>query len=104
MMDSINNNSNLATSDYDFIFILENGTKLNISNINEDFYLDIYVPIIDLIISNFNYSIYFDYQGYDIYDKKGSFYNDICSPAYLNKSDITLEDRKKDIYPNNVRL
>ena len=41
MMDSINNDSNLATSDYDFKFILENRTQLNVSHINEDFYLDI---------------------------------------------------------------
>ena len=41
MMGFINNDSNLATSDYDFKFILENRTQLNESNINENFYLDI---------------------------------------------------------------
>jgi hypothetical protein len=54
--------------------------------------------------SNFNYSNYFAEQGYDIYDKKSVFYNDICSPAYINNNDITLNDRRKDIYPSNITL
>ena len=58
----------------------------------------------DFILANFDYSIEFNKQGYDIYDKKSNFYNDICSPAYLGQNDITLTDRKKDIFPNNVTL
>ena len=76
-------------------FFLENGTELNLSKIRDKFYIDIYVPLKDLESSNFNYSKYFAEQGYDIYDKKSVFYNDICFPAYINNNDITLNDRKK---------
>ena len=41
-------------------------------------------------------------QGYDIYDINSEFYNDFCSPANIGGNDITLEDRKKDIYPYNI--
>ena len=102
IIDYLISNLNSATSDYEYKFLLENGTELNLSNIKEDYYYDIYAPILDLILSKFNYSIFFTEQGYDIYDIKGKFYQDECSSAYLNESDIILKDRKEDIYPNNV--
>ena len=95
------NDLNSVVRNYDYKFFLENGTILDI---NEDIYADIYLPLIDLISSNYNYSIYFAEQGYDIYNKNSNFYNDKCSPAYLYNNDITISDRKKDIYPNNVIL
>ena len=95
---------NMATSDYEYKFVLEDGTELNLNTINEDIYVDIDVPITDLDLANFNYFKYFAEQGYDIYDKNSNFYNDVCSPAYLGENDMTLGDRRKDIYPNNVTL
>ena len=93
-----------ATSDYDFKLILENGTELNLSLIEEDYYVDIAVPIRNLSLSHFNYATYFSEQGYDIYNKSDSFYNDLCSSAYYNKNDLTIKDRKIYIYPNNITL
>ena len=90
------------TNDYEYKFFLNNGIELNRDNINKDFYTDIYVPIKDKNLANFNYSKIFAEQGYDIYDKNSDFYNDICTPAYLGENDITITDRKKDIYPNNI--
>ena len=58
--------SQTATSDYNYKFLLENETELNLSIINEDLYVDFYVPIKDLDLANFNYSKYFLNQGYDI--------------------------------------
>ena len=104
ILDFISNDTNKVTNDYNYKFFLENGTELNLSNIKEDYYIDIYVHLTDLESSNFNYSKYFAEQGYDIYDKNSDFYNDICSPAYINNNDITLSDRKKDIYPSNIVL
>ena len=98
------NDSWTATSDYNFKLLLENGTELNLNNINEDFYVNISVPIRNLDLANFDYAIYFSKQGYDIYDKNNSFYNDICSSAYYYENNIIIQDRKKDIYPNNVTL
>ena len=96
--------SNFATSNYNYKFVLQNGTDLNLSNINEDIYINIYAPIKDLDIIKYNYSLYFAEQGYDIYDKNSSFYNDICSSAHLYNNDIIIKDRKKDIYPNNITI
>ena len=55
-------------------------------------------------LANFDYAKYFSQDGYDIYNKKGKFYKDVCSPASINNNDIILRDRKKYIYPNNVTL
>ena len=96
--------SNSATNDYEYDLLLENGTQLNISDINENLYYDIYLPIENLELANYYYFLYFLEQGYDIYDKNNDFYKDVCSPAHLEENDMTLEDRKKDIYPNNVIL
>ena len=73
MIENINNESNSATNDYNYRFILENGTELNLTNIKEDYYVNIYVPIKDLDLAHFNYSLYFAEQGYDIYDIKSNF-------------------------------
>ena len=102
--DNLINDSRMATSDYEYKLILENGTELNISLINEDFYATISVPLKNLILAKFNIYEYFIEQEYDIYDKNSNFYNDICSPAHLEDNDITLEDRNKEIFPNNVTL
>ena len=95
-------NMQSITNDYEYKFFLNNGSELNKDNINKDFYTDIYVPIKDKNLANFNYSKIFAEKGYDIYDKNSDFYNDICTPAYLGENDITISDRKKDIYPNNI--
>jgi hypothetical protein len=102
--DYISNNSKLATSDYELRLFLENGSEIDLSKIDDDLHAIIYVPIKNLNLANFNYSEYFYEQGYDIYDKNSNFYNDSCAKAHLYENDITLEDRKKDIYPNNVTL
>ena len=94
--------SNSATNDYEFIFVLENGTELNLNEITEDFYINVSMPIKNLELANFNYAIHFEKQGYDIYNISSNFYNDICAPAYYENNDIIIKDRKKYIYPNNV--
>ena len=102
--DSKSTDQQTATSDYNYKIFLENETELNLSNIKEDLYINFYVPIKDLDISNFNYSKYFAGQGFDIYNKSSEFYNDFCTPAFQEDNDVTLKDRKKYIYPNNVTL
>ena len=97
-------NSKQILGEYDFKLFLENETELNLSKITEDFYINIHAPIKDLDKAKFNYSKYFAEQGYDIYDKNSDFYNDVCSFAHLGENDIIIEDRKKDIYPNDAIL
>ena len=100
----ISEDSKMATNDYNYRIFLENGTELNLSLIDEDIYIDIYTILKDKDSTNFNYSKYFYKQGYDIYDKNSEFYTDFCTSAFLNENDMTLEDRKKYIYPNNITL
>ena len=102
--DTQSSNSRKATSDFEYSLILENGTELNFSEINKDYYVDILFPIRDLELANFDYAKSFVEQGYDIYKKNSDFYNNICTPGYLGKNDLVLKDRKTDIYPNNVKL
>ena len=98
-------NEKPTINDYNYKLFLENGEELNLSIIDEDFYTKIYTSIKEYSnLTNFNYFIYFSNQGYDIYDKYSNFYYDICSPAYLEKNDITLKDRKMDFYPDNITL
>ena len=102
IIDNFPNDGRTATSNYSYRIILENRIELNLSYIDEDFYLDFYFPIVDYDMANYYYSIYFSNRG--IYNKSSKFYNDYCSPAFEGENDITLKDRKKYIYPNNVIL
>ena len=98
-------NDKPTINDYNFKLFLEDGKELDLSIIDEDFYAKIYTSIKEYSnLTNFDYFIYFSNQGYDIYDKYSNFYNDICSPAYLEKNDLTLKDRKIDFYPDNITL
>ena len=74
--DQLPEDERTATSDYNYKFILENKTELNLSSIDKDFCLDFYVPITNLELVNYNYSVYFNNLGFDIYNKSSDFYND----------------------------
>ena len=94
----------MVIRDYDYKFILKNGSELDLTEIKEDLYADISVPIRNFTKAYYNYFEYFYNQGYDIYDKNSNFYNDICLSVYLNNNDLTLKDRIIEIYPNEVNL
>ena len=102
IVDSPSKYSNSTINDYGFVLLLENGTELDLSNLDEDLKVRISIPIINLDLANFNYASLLSEQGYDIYDKNSNFYHDICTPGYLDDNDIALKDRKKEIFPNNV--
>ena len=104
IIEKTNNGSNLATVDYIYEYYLENGTKLNTSNLGEEISVDVYVPLTDLDLAQFELYKQFAEQGYDIYDINNKFYTDFCTPASIGDNDITLEDRMKYIYPHNVTL
>jgi hypothetical protein len=57
-----------------------------------------------LELANFNYALIFSEQGYDIYNKHSNFYHDICTPGYINDDDITLAERKIEVFPNNISI
>ena len=64
--DFLSNDSKTATSDFKYVFILGNGTYLNLSQIKEDFDINIYLPIRNLSLANFDYAKEFSKEGYDI--------------------------------------
>ena len=98
------NDTNQAIGDYNYAFYLENGTRLNLSDIHEDFSITVSTPIRNLTLANYDYAVEFSTEGYDIYNTSDDFYTDICSHASTNNNDITLTDRKSDIYPNNITI
>jgi len=104
IVDSPTKYSNSSINDYGFILLLENGTELNLSKLNEDIMVNVSIPISNTELANFNYALMFSEQGYDIYNKNSSFYHDICTPGYINDNDITLEERQKEIFPNNISI
>ena len=60
--------------------------------------IDIYLPF---NISNDNYNLYkyAKNQGYDIFNPKDSFYNDICTTFDSeDKTDVLIDSRKKDYF------
>jgi len=78
ILDSQNKYINSSTNDLSFKLFLENGTELDISNMN-NLKINISMPMINLDLLNYEYALYFIEQGYDIYNLKSNFYNDICS-------------------------
>ena len=104
MVDSPSKYSNSTINDYGFVLLLENGTELDLSKIKKELKVNVSIPIINLDLANYNYATLFSEQGYDIYDQNSEFYHDICTPGYLNDNDLTLQDRQKEIFPNNMTI
>ena len=77
--------------------------KLNLS-ICQNTSIDIYVPI---ILSNELQNLYNDLKdkGYDLFDEKSAFYQDICTPFKSpNGTDVLLVDRYNYYFNNNETL
>ena len=96
-------NRNSAINSYNYGIFLENGTQLNMS-ICDGKKITISSPIVDAESAHLDQAIYFSELNYDIYNLSSEFYTDICAPASLDGNDITLTDRKNDIYPSNVSI
>jgi hypothetical protein len=103
ILDSQNEYNNSSTNDLSFKLFLENGTELNISDMKE-LEITVSMPMTNIDLLNYDYAVHFSEQGYDIYNSKSDFYNDRCTSAHINKNDITVKDRKDEIYPNSVIL
>ena len=104
LVESASKYSNSTINDYGFVLLLENGTELNLSYLNDELKVNISIPIVNLDLAKFNYAKIFYEQGYDIYNKYNNFYHDTCTPGYLGDNDLTLKDRKKEIFINNISI
>ena len=96
-----NNNKyiNPVSDDFDFVILFENGNEISI---DRDILTNISAPITNLELANYKFAISLKEEGYDIYDKNSAFYNDVCLQAYYENNDISFDDRKKEIFPNNI--
>ena len=104
ILDTLSKDSMTATSWYDYKFLTENGTELNLTQIKDLITIEVSVPIRDLTISNYEKAEYMASLGYDIYNMSSEFYSDYCISISTNDSDVTVKDRKTEFYPNNVTL
>ena len=80
----------------------ENGIKLNLSYC-ENTTININIPLSKIENSSLiNKTLFSEYNnsGKDIYDKNSGFYSDICDVYSDNGTDLTLDDRRSNIFPN----
>ena len=103
-VDTPNKKENYSTNVFNYGVFLENGTQLDYLNIckNEKVVISSLIVKTDLV--KLENASYFSDFGYDIYDENSSFYTDNCAAAYIDNNDITLKDRKKYYYPEDVSL
>ena len=102
-LETPNKLSNSSVNDFSYQVFNNKGEILDISICN-NISVEISSPIIDKDLINFKYASALAEQNIDIYDINSEFYYDNCLGAYINKSDITITDRQKTIYPNNISL
>ena len=76
--------------------------KINL-DICSDVPIHVYTPVVIPPVSESLYNSGASF-GYNLLDPENSFYNDICSTYTTeNGTDITLSDRKNEIYNNNLK-
>ena len=98
--------SNSIIDNFSFEIYTKEGKKvLELPNLSlNELNVNISFPINDLDLIKYEQALMLHKQGYDIYNKSSDFYYDFCSAAYINNSDIVIEDRQQDIFPNNISL
>ena len=96
--------SNETTNRFNYELYFSNLTKIDNLDICKDIKIKVYSPITNDNLIDYNITLMFYEQGYDIFNKNDKFYTDVCSSASLNKNDIILLDRYIDIYPHNINI
>ena len=99
---SANIYNNSLVNSFDYEIYTRKGEKISNLSICENINIELSLPItnLDSIILEKARILY--EQGYDIFNLSSNFYYDYCTSAYLNNSDLTLNIRKEDIYPDNI--
>ena len=103
-IDSPSKNKNVSTSVYNYGVYLENGTQLDHITPCKEAKISISSSIKNPEQVKLENASYFSDLGYDIYDENSTFYTDNCAPAAIDGNDVTLSDRKKHYYPNDISL
>ena len=97
--DQQNNRSNFFYEIY-----TRNGVKISNLSVCENTKIEISSPIFNLKEVNCDKAILLKNQGYDIYNIWSNFYYDFCTSAYIDESDLTLNIRQQEIFPNNISI
>ena len=100
----LNNTINSLINDFDYEIYTSKGQKINNLSICENISIEISSLISNLDLINYNEALILYDQGYDIYNISSNFYYDICLSAYINNSDLSIDIRQQEIYPNNISL
>ena len=101
-IENTNTSSYSLTNQIEYQIFLKNGTQLTDLSACNDEYIIVDSPISNLDLINLDEAENFYSQGYDIFNLSSEFYSDICKGANINENDITLKDRKEEIYPSNI--
>ena len=90
---------NSPTEKVEYLVCDSKGNNLNLSICNS-IQIEITYPITNEEIANINMAQKLLENNIDIYDINDSFFNDYCINQNISNNDMTLKDRKKDIYVN----
>ena len=99
----INDNQN-NRSNFFYEIYTRNGVKISNLEACQNTKIELSSPIFNLKETNYDKAILLHNQGYDIYNIWSNFYYDFCTSAYIDESDLTLNVRQQEIFPNNVSI
>ena len=92
-------NDKALTNQVEYSIYHDNKTKLDLS-ICKNVQIKINYDIKNEYLLNKSKIIYYSKLGIDIFDKDDIFFNDICYPFSISKSDLILKDRVTEIFQN----
>ena len=99
-VDSPTKLTNKSINDYGYEIYLNNGTQLKNLSVCDNVTTSSLIKNEDIM--NLETGEKYSEQGYDIYNISSIFYTDFCTSVSDDYNDITLQDRKQDIYPVNA--
>ena len=89
----------LPISKVDYAIYDSNGNELD-KTLCKNQTIQMSTPIVNKEMINFSNAAELREMGVDIYNKKDKFFNDLCSPYANNSLDISLTDKRNDLYVN----
>ena len=93
---------NSSVNNFNYEIYTREGERISNLSVCENIFVELSTPIINLNLINYEKALYLFDQGYDIFNLDSDFYFDVCTSAYINNSDLTLNVRREDIFPNNI--
>ena len=92
-------NEKVLSNQIEYAIYNENKKKLNLSHC-KNVKIKVKYDISDKTLFNKSMISYYSELGIDILDSEDEFFNNLCYPFSISKSDVILKDRVLDIYQN----